>query len=374
MKNKLTLTLFCFAFLTVFQVFATTKTADNPVGTEKLTVDVNLLNLEVVVMDKNNHLVTTLMKENFRVAICPGSSEVRWSKQRKKGPSLADCEILAPRVFDKQNVPPLRIIGLNDSSASTTNYFKKFSVPASLDLIKTFITRKSEDKYAIGEFSERLHWLVDWTENVPASEGKFDNVKPGGTSAIFDSVYLAAKKMKDVGDYTKIIFVATDGIDTVRFPLIDPESGDVCPEKKRMWGRSKTCQKVTAGDAVSALQDTNTILYVVDFSERYNFSDLANSLTAPLNTQNELGEIAEMSGGARLLVKNVDDANDAFKEIEERIGKMYLLGFYTKVKPGWYDIYLEVGEEKNGKFKANDYYTDHSFYRKRWHLKKTEKK
>lgn len=175
--------------------------------------------------------------------------------------------------------------------------------------------------------------------------------------------------MRGLENFTKICFVITDGRDTIRKPLVDPATNKLCPEEKRIIGKLNGCRIAKSGDLIVALQQAKTVLYVVDFSKSYESSrDAFGNFRAALNSPEELGEIARLSGGERIFVKNVREAGRAFEDIAEKIGKMYVIGFYASSACGWYDVYLEIGERKNGEFEVNEALTNRAGYRRRWYL------
>ncbi len=371
MMRKLALfALFATLILQTSIGFSQEKTKQAPSSGVTVEVDVNLLNVPTTVTDNDGRLVANLEKENWRGTICPSAPRTKsgkYNKSRKKLSERTDCILLNTANSEPQNMPPLRIIVLVDTSKSTEEYLAKFSLPAVGKMLKTLMVKRSEDKYEFYEYSESQKRWVDWSNDASLAEKAFANLYPSGNSAIFDSIYLGAKEFKTTENVTNIIFVVTDGIDnTRRSHLIDPSTGNPCPEAKSGWAVQSNCEKVTTSDLMIALQESKSKLYVIDFSKRYSRDQLTNSLDR-LNTQEELGDVAESSGGERILVKDSDEAKRAFEKIADLIGKMYWLGFYTKAH-GSYDLYLEVGEEKDGKFVVNKAYTDHASYPRRVYL------
>ena len=336
----------------------------------KMKVNVDLLLLPVVVVGDNGRLVSELSTDNFTIALCPATPEVGKKKSGKKS-ATQPCTTFSPEIFDKESLPPARIWMGADESGSTKESLAEFTKPSVVKMIRVLIPQetngpaKAEDKYMLWSFYETQRRLVgEWTQDANAAEEALSPIQPQGGSAIFDTIYLAAKEeMRRTGEFTKIMILVTDGVDTWRSLLVDPATDDVCPPEKRSGLRPTDCRTLEASDVIYALQEAKTTLYVIDFSQRHDWSEIASSFQLPFNTPDDLGEIAKLSGGERFAVKNNDEARKAADDILERISKRYILGVYTKSLPcGWYKVEVGVGELQNGEFKVNKNYTKNAVY------------
>lgn len=348
---------------------AMSATANQETPPLKIRVDVRAITLEVVALNKKGGLETNLNLENFRVKVCADNRAPL--NKKNKGKDKEDCIVQRIEFFEKHNLPPLRLKILIDTSGSTANYLEKFSKKAVLGLIQTVMTKKSEDRFSIWEFYDGPHQIVEWGNNIDAAKNALVPLKANGQSGIFNSIYLAAKEMASIktkGEpITKIIFVFTDGIDNIRFPLIDEKTGEICPEEKRDWRKSVGCRRLEKDDLIYALQEARTVLYAVDFSKKYNPVQTPNTR---LNAPEDLEDVALSSGGQRFLVDSTHGAQKAFEQVAEFIGKNYIIGFYpTPADPRWYSVSIEIGEMKNGEWKVDKYLTEHSYYRKRYQIK-----
>lgn len=353
-----------------------------PENTPKISVKVNFLQFEVTVVDKRGKLVPGLGKKSFQVWRCVSASPTSFQNDKKRTYRPGGvCELLDASLLEKQNMPPLRILPIIDASGSAQAYFKGVSEPSIIKLLKAFIPKlngdnkpegiRTEDKFALWEISEAQYEILDWTQDIAAAEKALDKMSPSGSSALYDALWVAAnRKMRPLSqnEFTKFIVLITDGIDNIRFPLVAPD-GNLCPEKNRPLGALTNCRRVTTEDIITALQETGTILLVVNSAKNFSEEDLQNSFRSRLNPPNELAQIARMSGGEYFLVGNAEEDKEAFEKAAERIGKVYILGAYTSSACGWYDLDVEIGEWKNGKFKVNREYTDRAGYRRRLYLK-----
>lgn len=360
------------AFLALALAVSLLSAEEKKQGSFTIGVDVNLLVVPVVVVGDNGRIESDLNKDNFSVRICASDFDAKSGKKSKKRADQQPC--IDPDIFDEEVMPPGRFLFKFDESGSAKEYLEKFSKPAVVRMVTKLVSQensgivKSQNKYMLGSFYETQRDLVSpWSQDVGRAENAVKTVSSGGNSAIFDTIYLAAKReMLPIGGYTKILILITDGMDTFRSHIYDSETNDVCPEEKRGSRGPSSCRQLDADDVIYALQEAQTVLYVID--SRPNQEKVASSFQPPLNTAEDLGKIARLSGGERFSVKSTKEADRAAESILERIGKRHLFGFYTNSLPcGWYDVKVAVGEKnKNGFFRINKRLTENSWHPERW--------
>lgn len=375
MKNCLAV----LALSVTFSVIAIPANAQATPSSEngKVRVYVDLLTLRTTVVTNKGRVVSDLSRKNFRGWACPTTTGPgKLSNPKRK--EVNDCLVLDFQNFDYENVPPVRAFVAIDTSGSTKPYLDDLSKKASVWFFEKILLKES-DLGAIMEFAERARLVVGWTRNIEEiSEGQ-KSLRSEGLSAITDTLFTVASTVmtdKQITGFTKIAVIVTDGLDNFRLPLVkDGEDGvKFCSPEERVAGQPTPCRIVQDEDLALAVQKGDFLLFVVNLSKKYGTDRLASSYQKPEDLAAKLKAVATSTGGEHFWVNNVGDAHEALEEIAARIGKIYILGSYVQTaKPGWYDIYIEVGEwDENGRFTIFKKYRPE--YPRRWYLDPRKKK
>lgn len=343
----------------------------------KIKVNVENVMLRVTILEDSGNVPFSI--ENYRVKICPSPTIFDlWKKIKERRSGDPAC--VAQKILSSEELHqyPLRVIILTDTSNSTAPRIDEFTKKAILELIG--VLGRKGDEFSLWEFTDTPRQRTDWTGNGEEIKLALDKLEAGGNTAIFDSLYWAAQEMKKFpSEYTKIIFLITDGFDTIRLPIVDPETGDPCPPEKRIIGNYSLggCRQATTSEVVNALQETGTIVYDLDFSKGYRkpYYELdygSISSLKPLNSPEELENLAIATGGQRFLVRNTKEAAEAFKKVAKIVSTINILWFAPSLKePGWYDVIVEIGATNaRGEFKVNKKFRfkKNLFYRGRYRM------
>ena len=70
-----------------------------------------------------------------------------------------------------------------------------------------------QDEFFLVGFNDRPDLLVDSTSSVEEIQGEIAKVKPDGTTALLDALYLALDRMKKARNERKVLLVVSDGGD-----------------------------------------------------------------------------------------------------------------------------------------------------------------
>ncbi|MCD4785271.1 MAG: VWA domain-containing protein [Candidatus Eremiobacteraeota bacterium] len=73
---------------------------------------------------------------------------------------------------------------------------------------------KETDKFCLVAFNDKPHLVCNWTGKVESVENAFKKLKPGGNTAIYDSVHFALKEVERWGSGKNYIIILTDGTDS----------------------------------------------------------------------------------------------------------------------------------------------------------------
>ena len=237
------------------------------------TVSVNLVNLVFTVTDKKGRFVTGLKRENFGLLDDgrPPTSVVG---------------------FTQQTDLPLRIGIMLDTSSSIRQRFK-FEQDSALDFFLQVLHPK--DRAFVAGFDIQVDLAQDYTANVDLLNQGIRKLRPGGGTALFDSLYKTCQSQ---------MLTLREGT-TVRKAIILVSDGD------------DNYSRALESDAIKMCQRAETLVYAISTD------------TSP--TRGGGGEvlktIAEATGGQVFFPIKLEDMVNGFKNIEEELRSQYLLEY-----------------------------------------------
>ena len=183
-----------------------------------LTVHAQLVNMPVVVRDKNGALVTTLNKDDFALAVDGREQPIRY--------------------FDRDNNLPLTLGLLVDTSGSVRSDLEdeRTASDAFLDQMVTSPAGRTPDQAYLIQFAHQVDLLQDLTPSVPklraalnrVGEEIRDNAQEeqlrlrrlrsrhgfhGGGTTLYDAIYLGSTDLMQKQQGRKAMVVLTDGED-----------------------------------------------------------------------------------------------------------------------------------------------------------------
>ena len=185
-----------------------------------LSVEVDLVNVNVVVTDANGRYLTYLTKENFRVY------EDRVEQQITHF-SPVDA--------------PFAVGLLLDTSNSTINRLAQIQ-----DEAIRFIDRiHLDDEVLVISFDDEVHLDSDFTRSKQATERAIKRTRTGGSTQLYEAVYLALQQKLRPKPERKAMVLFTDGVDTA-----SPTS--------------------TRSETIELAQEADTLIYPIFFDTRYD--------------------------------------------------------------------------------------------------------
>src|SRR5579859_1245619 len=171
-------------------VFGSKPAASN--SDSNIKVDVKLVNVFVSVRDANGRAVPDLKKSDFH---------------------LAEDEI--PQniaIFSQESALPLSIVMAVDTSLSTRDNLR-FELTSARQFAHDIVNPIRHDAVALYQFDEEVKELAPFTSDVRRIDHAIGQVTVGGTTSLFDAVYLASQALKK-RQGRKVLVVITDGGDT----------------------------------------------------------------------------------------------------------------------------------------------------------------
>ncbi|MGZ4815488.1 MAG: VWA domain-containing protein [Terriglobales bacterium] len=141
----------------------------------------------------------------------------------KKGRFISNLELTDFELLDDQRPPekihsfqresnlPLNVALLVDMSGSVTQRFK-YEQQSAIEFLKK-ILRPDLDKAMVVGFNQTVNLEQDFTNEVASLQRAIDQLRPSGTTALYDAVVFAADKLRHQGQKgtRKIIILISDG-------------------------------------------------------------------------------------------------------------------------------------------------------------------
>ena len=287
-----------------------------------LKVDVNWTYLNVSVRDYyTNRSVPNLVKDDF--IVFEDGIEQRIEK------------------FESHETP-FNLLLLLDVSGSTRSHINLIKT-ASIEFTREI---KPNDKIGIATFNSRPRLIQDFTNDRLQVAQSIERVRSGGNTAFYDALdtsihdYMAGVKGR------KAIVVFTDGVDG----QLTGDSGS----------------KNTFSDLFRSIQEIDTIIYTIFLdtekgkrrsNRRRNTIDILADIIrgggAPVLdpheaytvARNQLGRIADQTGGRTYLPRDIYDLDRAYSEIADDLRIQYWLAYSSSLTENdkrWREVQVKV--------------------------------
>lgn len=232
-----------------------------------ITSSVELVNMVFTVEDSHGAFVTGLHAADFRV--------------------LEDGRPQTIRDFSEESNLPLTLGLLIDTSGSQRNVLSEEQAASRLLLQDTI---HESDRAFVVSFDRSVYLLQDLTNSQARLDAALDRARIGGSTSLWDAIFLSCKARMAQQTGRKAIVVMTDG--------------------------GATPSEYTAADATRVALDTGTVVFFVDIS------DLGFAGEGP----GDLETLAKSSGG-RTFDGNNKKLAAAFAQIEDTLRHQYTLAY-----------------------------------------------
>jgi VWFA-related protein len=255
-----------------------TQPAQNPTQpgqepTFTFKTGVNLVDLVFTVTDKKGRFITGLKRSDFGL--------------------LDDGRPPASVVsFTQQTNLPLRIGIMLDTSSSIRTRFK-FEQDSALDFFLQVL--HPGDRAFVEGFDITTDLTQDYTNNIDALNQGIRKLRPGGGTALFDSLYHTCQQqmltLKENTPVRKAIILVSDGDDNY--------------------------SRALESDAIKMCQRAETIVYTISTD------------TSPTRGKGSdvLQTISDATGGRTFFPDRLEDVALGFKDIEEELRSQYSLEY-----------------------------------------------
>jgi Ca-activated chloride channel family protein len=260
-----------------------------------LTVDVELVQLPVSVLDKHGLPVRGLQQEHF---------------------TIYEDKVQQDITLFKQEDIPLSIGLVIDASGSMTDKLERLQTSA-----MTFVRESNpDDETSIVSFADEVNLVQDFTRNQRKLSRALAGITPSGNTSLYDAVFLAAEHLNAQSFHEKkVLLVVSDGEDN----------------------KSKYKLK----EVLSAIQESKIILYTVGLLS-------PNPVFYTYTTdggKKALKKLAEATGGASFFPKNVNQVEEICKKIARDLREQYTIGYKPsndKLDGTWRKVQVRVNPPK----------------------------
>lgn len=247
---------------------------------EILTIDTELVNLYVQVVDRFNRPIANLREKDFQVF----EDKVKQTIQ----------------FFSQAEVPTNYALVIDNSGSL------RFQLEKVIEASKTIVkTNRPNDETGVIRFvsSDKIEILQDFTSDKTDLNDALDNMYvEGGRTAIIDAVYLAAKK---IDEYKRSVSAA----DRKRRALILVSDG----EDRNSYYKKRQLFKL--------LQETDVQIYTIGFID-----DLEGK-SSRKKAKNFLSKLAAETGGKFYFPKSVAELPKIARDIARELRTQYLISY-----------------------------------------------
>jgi VWFA-related protein len=248
---------------------------ESPAADHSISLNVNLVNVVFTVFDRKGHLVTSLPKNKFRIY------------EDNKAQSITS--------FSSETDLPLSIALLIDTSGSVGDKLV-FEQQAAVEFLKSTL-RPGKDKALLMSFDTRAHLLQDYTDDTRALGRAAEQIRSGGSTAMYDALYLATSEKLAKKPGRHVLILISDGVDTFSNRSID--------------------------EALQNAQQNETAIYCISTN-----SILKNSSGDAAKGTKALRRLAEETGGRMFQPLTTYELSSNFKKIDEELRSQYALTYH----------------------------------------------
>ena len=264
-----------------------------------LSVDVELVQLPISVLDKEGRPVNGLSKDHFQVFEDNTQQEIKLFKHE-------DIPVSLGLVIDNSGSMRNKRERVNSAALS----FVRESNPED----ETFIVNFDDSAYLEQDFTGSIGDLIDALENLDTR----------GETALYDAVYLSVDHVKIGKKDKKAILLISDGEDNTS-----------------KYGFNKV---------VEALRESKVTLYAIGVLEENDQRGGLFKKPPSKKAKEALGKFAEITGGQAWFPKSLDEVEELVKNIAHDLRNHYTIGYTPsnrKLDGSWREIRVKVNPPKN---------------------------
>ena len=264
-----------------------------------LSVDVELVQLPISVLDKEGRPVDNLSKDHFQI--------------------FEDNVQQQIKLFKHEDIP-LSLGLVIDNSGSMRSKRERVN-SAALSFVRE---SNPEDETFIVNFDDAAYLEQDFTGSIGDLIDALDNLDTRGETALYDAVYLAVDHAKKGKKDKKALLLISDGEDNVS-----------------KYGFNK---------AVEALRESKVTLYAIGLLEENDQRGGLFKKPPSRKAKEALEKFAEVTGGQAFFPKSLDEVEELVKTIAHDVRNHYTVGYTPtnrKLDGSWREVRVKVNPPKN---------------------------
>jgi Ca-activated chloride channel homolog len=264
-----------------------------------LSVDVELVQLPISVLDAKGRPVDGLTKDNFQI--------------------FEDNALQQIKLFQHEDIP-LSLGLVIDNSGSMRNKRERVN-SAALSFVRE---SNPDDETFIVNFDDSAYLEQDFTGSIGDLIDALDNLDTRGETALYDAVYLSADHVKAGKKDKKAILLISDGEDNVS-----------------KYGFNKV---------VEALRESKVTLYAIGLLEENDQRGGLFKKPPSKKAKESLEKFAEITGGQAYFPKSLDEVEELVKDIAHDLRNHYTIGYTPtnrKLDGSWREVRVKVNPPKN---------------------------
>lgn len=267
---------------------------------EVISVQTTEVMLPVTVRDANGRLVSDLTRNDFRVF-----------EDGREQP-LSD---LALRQV------PVDVILMVDASSSVAANIDDFRRAAEQFAAKL----DSKDRISLIKFDDRVELLQDWTQSRFQLHRALNRIEPGMFTRFYDALLLAAREQFGQTQSRRAIIVLSDGIDSGRGTTTAEEALQaILNAQVSVYVISNTAiSRATKQAQLDALLNSDSVTF-----NQVRIEDLREGLRALDESEVNLGQLADATGGRLYKPQSFARLDDAYQEVADELRRQYAI-YYT---------------------------------------------
>jgi Ca-activated chloride channel family protein len=240
----------------------------------KISVNVNLVNVLVSVLDAKNRPAADLPIDDFKLFEEGVEQKIA--------------------VFESETNQPLDLALMIDASLSAHKEIG-FEQEAAAHFIRQIL--RAGDRLAVFAFDENVTQLAAFSDNVPSLQSAVRRIPPGAGTSIYDAVVLGAKALGHRGEERRrVIILVTDA--------------------------GETTSRADFDAARKEALRSGTLLYTIVIRPIKNESGRNTAGEHALET------ITDTTGGAMFFPDSAQDLTTIFDLIDRELRTQYRLGYY----------------------------------------------
>lgn len=276
-------------------------------STPRFRTEVDQVVVYVSVYDEDSHLVSGLGKDEFTLFE---------DKLEQELTSFAQMDV------------PSTVGIVVDSSGSMRNKMTRVEEAMNLFLDQN----NPENELFLVRFDDEVELEEDFTHEVEDIRDAIGNIVVRGGTALFDSIFLSIEKTRQGGQPRRVVVVFTDGED-----------------KDSYYTHEELLEKVRESEAqifIVAFLDS-------ELSDKKSFFGIFKSEKSKIEEQ--INEIADVTGGKAFFPKQVSELNPIFEAIAHDLKNQYRLAYISSNPENtgdWRRIDVEVESARERKLKV----------------------